>query len=43
MVVTVEEVKDYLGIDYVDEMTERNINRSINTADSYLKGSIGDN
>lgn len=43
MVVTVDEVKDYLGIDYVDEMTERNINRSINTADSYLKGSIGIN
>ena len=43
MVVTVDEVKDYLGIDYVDEMTEHNINRSINTADSYLKGSIGDN
>lgn len=43
MVVTVDEVKDYLGIDYTDEMTERNITRSINTADSYLKGSIGDN
>ena len=43
MVVTVDEVKDYLGIDYVDEMTENNIYRSIYTADSYLKGSIGDN
>lgn len=42
-VVTVEEVKDYLGIDYSDNMVERNINRLISTADSYLKGSIGEN
>lgn len=41
--VTVEEVKSYLGIDYVDEMTTSNIERSIKTADRYLKGSIGDN
>ena len=42
-VVSVDEVKDYLGIDYVDEMVERNINRTIKTADAYLKGSIGEN
>lgn len=41
--VTVEEVKSYLGIDYVDEMTTSNIERSIKTADRFLKGSIGDN
>ena len=40
-VVSVDEVKDYLGIDYADEMVERNINRLILSADSYLKGSIG--
>lgn len=40
-VVTVEEVLAYLGIDYTDEMTTKNIERSINTADSYLRGSIG--
>ena len=40
-VVSVEEVLAYLGIDYSDEMVERNIERTINTADAYLKGSIG--
>lgn len=40
---TVEEVKAYLGIDYADEMVTRNIERSIQTADAYLKGSIGAN
>lgn len=38
---TVEEVKAYLGIDYADDMVTRNIERSIQTADAYLKGSIG--
>ena len=42
-VVSVDEVKDNLGIDYADEMVERNINRAIMTADAYLKGSIGEN
>lgn len=42
-VVSVDEVKDNLGIDYADEMVERNINRAIKTADAYLKGSIGKN
>lgn len=40
--VTVEDVKNYLGIDYADDMTEKNIARMIKTSDSYLKGSIGD-
>ena len=40
---TVDEVKDYLGIDYADDMVERNITRCISTADAYLKGSIGTN
>lgn len=42
-VVSVDEVKDYLGIDYADEMVTRNITRVIKTADAYLKGSIGEN
>ena len=42
-IVSVYEVKDNLGIDYADEMVERNINRAIKTADAYLKGSIGEN
>ena len=42
-VVSVDEVKDHLGIDYADEMVERNITRAIKTADAYLKGSIGEN
>lgn len=40
-VVTVKEVLEYLGIDYADNMVNNNINRLINTADAYLKGSIG--
>jgi uncharacterized phage protein (predicted DNA packaging) len=42
-VVSVDEVKDYLGIDYADDMVTRNITRAIKTADAYLKGSIGEN
>lgn len=42
-VVTVEEVLDYLGIDYSDDMTKNNISRSIKSADLYLRGSIGEN
>ena len=41
--ITIQDVKDYLGIDYTDEMIERNISRMIKTADSTLKGSIGEN
>lgn len=42
-VVTLEEVLDYLGIDYHDEMTEKILTRSIKTADRYLRSSIGEN
>lgn len=37
---TIEEVKDYLGIDYNDEVSNRNITRFIDVAEAYLKGSI---
>lgn len=40
--VSIENAKDYLGIDYADKMVENNISRMIKTADSFLKGSIGD-
>ena len=42
-VVTSEEVLTYLGIDYADDMVNKNIERLIKTAHAYLKGSIGDN
>lgn len=42
-VVSVDEVLAYLGIDYADDMVNKNIERVIKTADAYLKGSIGDN
>lgn len=42
-VVTADEVRAYLGIDYTDNMVNKNIDRIIKTADSYLKGSIGEN
>jgi len=37
---TLEEVKDYLGIDFEDVVSNRNIQRYINVAESYLKGAI---
>ncbi len=40
---TREEVLDYLGIDYADDMVNKNVDRCILTADAYLKGSIGKN
>ena len=42
-VITVNDVLDYLGIDYADEMVTRNINRAINTADGELRESVADN
>jgi len=41
MVITIDDVKAYLGIDYVDDMITANIERAIRTADTYLQGSIG--
>lgn len=37
---TLEEVKDYLGIDFNDDVSNRNIERYINVAKSYLEGAI---
>lgn len=40
---TKDEVLDYLGIDYADDMITRNIERCINVSDAFIKGSIGEN
>ena len=37
---TLAEVKDFLGIDFEDEVSNRNIQRYIDVAESYLKGAI---
>ena len=41
-VVSTQEALDYLGIDYADDMVTRNVNRLIETADSYLKSAVGE-
>lgn len=40
---TIEEVKDYLGIDFDDNVSDRNIKRYMSVADNWLKGAIGEN
>lgn len=42
MPVTYEEAKDYLGIEFEDAATKRNIDRYIATADRYLVGGLGE-
>ena len=42
-VVTVDEALAYLGIEYADDMVRSNIERTIKTADAFLKGSVGEN
>lgn len=42
-VITQEDLLPHLGIDYVDDMVEVNLTRAINTADGYLRESVGDN
>lgn len=41
-VITAENLLDYLGIDYADDMVSRNINRALNTADGELRESVAD-
>lgn len=40
---TIDEIKDYLGIDYDDDVSNRNIKKYMSVADSWLKGAIGEN
>lgn len=39
---TLQDVLDYLSIDYTDERTTRVLTRTLKLADEYLKGSIGE-
>ena len=41
-VVSLTEAKDYLGIDYTDDMIERRINSVIKSADLFIQGALGD-
>lgn len=38
---TMQEIKDFLTIDYMDEMTERNLKRKVKVADLFLQGAVG--
>lgn len=39
---TMDEIRDYQSIDYIDERTNRVLERTLKVADKYLKGSIGE-
>lgn len=39
---TYEDALDYLGIDYVDEVVERNVKRALATAIKTLEGTVGE-
>lgn len=41
MIISLDEMLDYMGIDYADDMCIRNIKRSIDTTEAYLTGAIG--
>lgn len=38
---TAQDVKDYLGIDYTDDATDRLISKMLLTADAYMNGALG--
>lgn len=38
----IEDLKAYCGIDYADDMVERNLTRALATANATLKGAIGE-
>jgi len=42
-VITADDLLAYLGIDYADDTVNRNIERSIRTADGELRESVADN
>ena len=42
-VITADDLLDYLGIDYADDMVTRNVIRAINTADGMLRETVADN
>ena len=38
---SVQDVKDYLGLDFADDATDSVVTRLIATADMYMKGALG--
>lgn len=41
-IINLTDVLDYMHIDYADDVVKRNIQNAIKSADSYLKGSLGE-
>lgn len=39
---TLQEITDYLGIDYSDEQTNRNLTRILSVTNTFLNGAIGE-
>lgn len=37
----IEDARAYLGIDYVDEVTDKNIDRCLKTAEKVMHGAVG--
>lgn len=42
MVVELQDLYDYLGIDYADDMVKRNATRAIKAADAFIKGGVAE-
>lgn len=40
---TAQDVKDYLGIDFADDATDRLVTAMISTVDAYMRGALGAN
>lgn len=38
---SVQDVKDYLGIDFADDATDRLVSAMVSTVDAYMKGALG--
>ncbi len=38
---SVQDVKDYLGIDFADDATDRLVTAMVSTADAYMRGALG--
>ena len=42
MTPTLEDARAYLGIDYADEVTDKNLTRCLKTAKAVLQGAVGE-
>lgn len=38
---SVQDVKDYLGIDFADDATDRLVTAMVSTTDAYMRGALG--